>query len=45
MEKSMDLVRNNGFHLEDSVIMYGIYNTVTIEKIVNTIEKMHNKIL
>ena len=25
--------------------MYGIYNTLTVEKIVNTTEKMHNKMI
>ena len=36
-------IKNKHFHLEDSMIMYGIYNEETIEKVVRTIEQMHNK--
>ena len=31
------------FHLEDSVVMYGIYNADTLEKLINTVHKMHNE--
>ena len=30
------------FHLEDSMVMYVIYNSDTLEKLINTVQKMHN---
>ena len=29
-------------HLEDSMIMYGIYNAETLEKVINTVHCIHN---
>ena len=29
-------------HLEDTMVMYGIYNTETLEQLVNTVYIMHN---
>ena len=43
MEKQVNLERNKVFHLEDSMVMYGIYNSETIEKLIDTIKHMHNK--
>ena len=43
MEKQVNLERNKSFHLEDSVVMYGIYNSEMIEKWINTIQNIHNK--
>ena len=43
MENQVNLERNNIFHLEDSMVMYGTYNSETIEKLINTIQKIHNK--
>ena len=37
MEKQVNLERDNIFHLEDSMVMYGIYNAETIEKLINMI--------
>ena len=31
-------------HLEDSMIMYGIYNAETLEKLINTVYCTHNLI-
>ena len=39
MERKVNLERNKIFPLEDSVVMYGIYNAETIENSVNTSEK------
>ena len=39
MEKQVNLERDKIFHLEDSMIMYGIYNGEMIEKLINM---MHN---
>ena len=38
-KEGLNLEINNVFHLEDSMVMYGIYNAETIEKLVNTLEK------
>ena len=43
MERKVNLQTNKIFHLEDSMIMYCIYKAETIENLVNTVEKMHNK--
>ena len=29
-------------HLADSMVMYGVYNAETLEKLVDTVHKMHN---
>ena len=31
------------FHLEDSMVMYDIYNSDTLEKLVNTVHNMYNR--
>ena len=33
----MDLI-----HIEDSMVMYGIYNAETLENLITTVYKMHN---
>ena len=33
MNKRLNIEQNRVFHLEDSMIMYGIYNVDTLEKI------------
>ena len=43
MKKQVNLERNKIFHLEESVAIYGIYISETIEKLINTIHYMHNK--
>ena len=43
MENKVNLERNKTFHLKDSMVMYGIYNSDTLERLINTIHKMHNK--
>ena len=42
-KKQVNLERNKIFHLEDSVVMYGIYNAETIEKMINMIQNIHSK--
>ena len=29
-------------HLEDSMVMYGVYNADTLEKLINTVHQMHD---
>ena len=43
MERKVNLKRNKVFHLENSEVMNSIYNAETIERLVNTLEKMQNK--
>ena len=43
MKRKTNLKRNKIFHFEDSMIMHGIYNAQTVENLVNTLEKRHNK--
>ena len=45
MENNKNLARNTTFYLESSVIKYGIYNTGTIEKLADIIQKTWNEIL
>ena len=42
MENKVHLQQNKILYLEDSMVMYGIYNSGTLEKLVNTVHKMHN---
>ena len=43
MENQVNLERNKIFYLEDSMVMYDIYNSNTLEKLFSTVHKMHNK--
>ena len=31
------------FHLEDSMVMYGVYNSDTLEDLIDTVHKLHNR--
>ena len=42
MENKINLQCNKIIHLEDSMVMYGIYNLRTLEKLITTVHKMHN---
>ena len=41
MERNVDLGRNRILHLENLVIISGVYNAESIEKILKTINKLH----
>ena len=43
MENKVDIQHNKIFHLEDSMVMYGIYNSDTSEDLIDTVHKLHNK--
>ena len=43
IENTVDLQCNKIFHLEDSMAMYGVYNSDTLEGLINTVHKLHNK--
>ena len=42
MENKVNLQHNKLIHLEDSMVMYGIYNAETLEKLITTVHKMHS---
>ena len=42
MENKMTLQCNKIIHLEDSMVIYGIYNSEPLEKLINTVHKMYN---
>ena len=43
MENKVDIQHNKMFHLEDSMVMYGIYNCDTLEDLINTVHRLHNQ--
>ena len=45
MNKRVDIEHNRVFHLEDSIIMYGIYNVDTLEKLIQMVHKMNTKLV
>ena len=42
MERKTDLQQNNIHHLEDTMIMYGVYNSDTLTELVDTVHRIHN---
>ena len=43
MPISMDMPRNKLMHLENALVMYGIYNTETLEKLVKAVQVIHSR--
>ena len=43
MENKVDIQCNKIFHLEDSMVIYGVYNSDTLEDLVETVHKLHNR--
>ena len=43
MENKVDIQCNKIFHLEDSMVMYGIYNSDTLEDLIDTVHRLHNQ--
>ena len=43
MENKVDIQHNKIFHLKDSMVMYGIYNSDTIEALIDTVHRLHNQ--
>ena len=43
MENKVDIQCNKIFHLKDSVVMYGIYNSDTLEALIDTVHRLHNQ--
>ena len=42
MNTKADIDRNRVYHLEDTIIMYGKYNSDTLIDLIETVHKMHN---
>ena len=42
MESKVDIQHNRLIHLEDSMVMYGMYNADTLDNLINTVHQMHN---
>ena len=42
MERKSDIQHNKIHHLEDTMIMYGIYNSDTLAQLIETVHRMHN---
>ena len=42
METKVNILCNKFMHLEDSMVMYGVYNAETLEKLINAVHTMHN---
>ena len=42
MSISMNMQRNKLMHLENSLIMYAVYNTETLEKLVKTVHVLNS---
>ena len=43
MENKVDLQCNKIFHLEDSMVMYGMYYSDTLEALIDTMHRLHNQ--
>ena len=43
IENKVDLQHNKIFHLEDSMVMYGVYISDTLEDLIDTVHKLHNR--
>ena len=43
MSISMDAQRNKLMHLENTCVMYGIYNAETLENLVKTVHALHSR--
>ena len=43
MENKVNIQQNRIYLLEDSMVMYGIYNSDTLEKLIDTVQKCITK--
>ena len=43
MDNKVDVQCNKIFHLEDSMVMYGIYNPDTLEALIDTVHRLQNQ--
>ena len=45
MSHQADIQHNKLMKLDNTMLMYGIYNAVTLEKLINTVQEIHNVLL
>ena len=45
MNKRINIEQNRVFHLADSMIMYGVYNVDTLEKLIQMVHKIYTKLV
>ena len=43
MSAKTDIQRNQLMHLEDALVMYGVYNAETLEECIKTVHTLHNR--
>ena len=43
MENKVNIQCNKTFHLEDLMVMYGIYNSDTLQDLIDTVHKLHSR--
>ena len=43
IDNKIDIQQNKIFHMEDSMVMYGVYNSDTLEDLIDTVHKLHNR--
>ena len=43
MENKVDLQCSKIFHLEDLMVLYGIYNSDTLEALIDTVHRLYNQ--
>ena len=42
MTSKVDVQRNRFIHWENTLVMYGVYNTETLEKLIETVHALHS---
>ena len=45
MKNKVDTQYNKIFHFEDSMVMYGIYNSDTLQALTDTVHRLHSQSL
>ena len=43
MSSKVDIQRNKLIHLENTLVMYGVYNAETLEKLIKTVHTLHSR--
>ena len=43
MSFKVDIQRNRLIHLENTLVMYGVYNAATLEKLIKTVHTLHSR--
>ena len=43
MKNKVDIQHNKIFHLEDSMVMYSIYNSDILEALIDAVHRLHNQ--